>query len=615
MAMVTGYGSTSPPRRRSKNFTPQSQTVKRCFSSVQVLIQMGFSKERAEKAVAATGNGTAQEAAQWLLNHANDPLLDDQSPREYVLLMCPTGSVLQEIEQFYAHAADMIKDWDAAACRAAPHIPLTGFFPVRHAHVALLHDALRRVVDAADPTTRMHLEHAIPDSIVGLAVADGDATRLCELAASFAGDLAAAGIQVAPSEDIARRRPPRIALARNFAAHQRPTLERLCRRVDVGGASGTAWDVRLYSRDAGFSGCEAHRVAHNYEPVYDDELQLTIDDYVYVAAGALAASEDGWVSATSWRTGVRGMTPGNFLQRAPETCVWRLHRSYPVARVVVEAVNGVQGAPAAARRRLYVMRHGERVDFTFGGDWWIETCFDAAGNYVRVDANLPRALPRRRGGPHDYDRDAPLTEIGLTQARLVGDSLRFGGGTVAHAYVSPSLRCVQTADALLRALGVRDRVPLRVEPALFEWMGWYKARRATFMTPAEFADAGYNVDVAYCALVDERQLATAETLADYYARSERATRHAVAHAAAEGAGGDVLLVAHAASLEVNTRGLLGLQPRTYSALSRIMNGTPYCSLAALEEGSSASAAWSLVQPPCMPVTHMSNPEFDWTVLK
>lgn len=44
--------------------------------------------------------------------------------------------------------------------------------------------------------------------------------------------------------------------------------------------------------------------------------------------------------------------------------------------------------------RVFVMRHGERVDFTFGN--WLSYSLDEAGNYVQQDLNLPDQLPKRR---------------------------------------------------------------------------------------------------------------------------------------------------------------------------------------------------------------------------
>lgn len=51
-----------------------------------------------------------------------------------------------------------------------------------------------------------------------------------------------------------------------------------------------------------------------------------------------------------------------------------------------------------------------------------------------------------------YLKDSPLTNIGLFEAKLVGESLRDNNVNIEHVYCSPSFRCIQTCDSVLRGL-------------------------------------------------------------------------------------------------------------------------------------------------------------------
>ncbi|XP_014670310.1 PREDICTED: protein UBASH3A homolog [Priapulus caudatus] len=259
---------------------------------------------------------------------------------------------------------------------------------------------------------------------------------------------------------------------------------------------------------------------------------------------------------------------------------------------------GATCSEAGGGRRLHVVRHGERVDFTFGGDWFLENCFDSSGNYRVLDANLPTEIPRRAGAPATFDRDCPLTKVGVAQAAATGVAMSDAGVAITRAYSSPALRCVQTAREILAALGVDRQVALRIEPALFEWMTWFREIRPTFLTAAEMLDFGFNIDTCYESIMEDRELHIDETLDEYYARSHRVMRAIVAAATHD--DDDILVVAHGASLDVLTRNLIGRLSRDEQEFQRVLSRTPYCSAAACEQ---TPDGWRLVAPPARSLRH------------
>lgn len=170
-------------------------------------------------------------------------------------------------------------------------------------------------------------------------------------------------------------------------------------------------------------------------------------------------------------------------------------------------------------QKLFIMRHGERVDFTFAK--WVNVCFDQNGVYRRVDINLPKILPIRANPQEAWKCDTPLTNMGCHQAFLTGDMLKDVGISIEFAYTSPSFRCVQTCHSLLKGLGIQDQIKIRVEPGLFEWCGWYPDTIPELCSKDELKSVGFNIDPDYVPLVSIEDLGTRyknETIDDFYRR-------------------------------------------------------------------------------------------------
>uniref|UniRef100_A0A182S9K2 SH3 domain-containing protein n=1 Tax=Anopheles maculatus TaxID=74869 RepID=A0A182S9K2_9DIPT len=270
-------------------------------------------------------------------------------------------------------------------------------------------------------------------------------------------------------------------------------------------------------------------------------------------------------------------------------------------------------------RKVYLMRHGERIDFTFGT--WVPYCFDEAGNYVRKDLNMPKTLPARK--PSLWQRDSPLTNVGRYQAMLVGEGMKDAGVHIEQVYCSPSFRCIQTATSVLEGLGLKATLPICIEPGLFEWLAWYQDGIPEWLSNEELMAADYNIDTEYKPMTTVADLKEHfhEKLGEFYCRNSE-----IAESIIKSTEGNVLIVGHATTLDTCSRFITGEKIRSTNDMGRIMQKVSYCSLAVMESvpgaggtgeadvESTIKGQWKLAVPPCDPITHTNNNRFDHKIL-
>lgn len=75
---------------------------------------------------------------------------------------------------------------------------------------------------------------------------------------------------------------------------------------------------------------------------------------------------------------------------------------------------------------------------------------------------MPHSLPQRSGGFRDYEKDAPITVFGCTQARLVGKS-PFAGMELLPPHLSTEVK----------AYGMNDWPPERLQVPVSQWIAFH----------------------------------------------------------------------------------------------------------------------------------------------
>ncbi|KAI4814989.1 hypothetical protein KUCAC02_005160 [Chaenocephalus aceratus] len=335
----------------------------------------------------------------------------------------------------------------------------------------------------------------------------------------------------------------------------------------------------LVSRDIRFANHETLRVMYPYSPQNEDELELVPGDFVFMSPVDQSSTSEGWVYGTSLGSGLSGLLPENYVSLADESETWVFHGSHsffscgpsdrsskdrgmfdglldsrrmensspgdtPTLSLICHPMQVLRLSSSHSRqpkRTLFVCRHGERMDVVFGKHWH-SLCSDSKGRYVRSNLNMPPSLPLW-GGQRDYDMDAPITVIGSTQARLVG-------------------------EALLESNTVIDFVPL----------------------------------------IPVSKLSVSEPYETYMSRSYQVTKDILSDC--RNTGNNVLIVAHASSLEACTRQLQGRGPQSAKDFIQVVRKIPYLGFCSCEEQGD-TGVWQLVDPPILPLTHGPNHSLDW----
>ena len=596
-----------------------SSTLSRNTSPLDTLLSMGFARNRAEKALAATGHRGVRIASDWLLAHVNDPLLDVTTPRHYFLYLCPVqGCPLARQLQTFWDASQTQIGWNGAHnCPAHVTLVSGSGMVIPDSQVPQLISAIKKVAEdfsrdlsvlSSSKGNGVSLEKYVSPNYLGLFVGKNEEILLGSFIGALSAELSSLGIPTSgldgppkggsssPDSSITTasgRQSFHMSLAYQFSSKHYAGLQDLAETLDI--TSPVDWELRLYSCDAKLAPKEidVYRVSYAHVPREEDELELMAGDLVYInkdearmASDPESTHSDGWVVGTSWLTGSTGFLPKNYVERTAQVNACTLHLTIPLngqeslnkngsSNLTGQNFMGLRGAPekqsllslssassleerlretatllppppqqsqedfpttpseisnldhldqtSSAQteqykeatcdenefkpsntssdicseqgnptavenygpRQIYVVRHGERVDFTFGT--WIPYSFDIKTHeYTRKDLNMPlkENIPLRAGGPEMFAKDCPLTRMGCIQAQLTGEAMRDNGVSISHVYVSPSLRCIQTAHHILQGLG-KSTLKMHIEPGLFEWLAWYQDAMPNWMSVAD----------------------------------------------------------------------------------------------------------------------------------
>ena len=205
--------------------------------------------------------------------------------------------------------------------------------------------------------------------------------------------------------------------------------------------------------------------------------------------------------------------------------------------------------------RLFIIRHGERVDRYFGASWY-RLVFDHNNQYRPYHRNFPPSLPMRSNNSL-WALDCPLTLSGLKSAEQLGRSLRSKNFLPNYVYSSPAMRCIQTTVQILKGLGLNESIRIRIEPGLLE-LGAARFGMNIFYQPHDWSKYGINIDLSYQPIV--AHIPALEREETYYLRSKHVVRELEKrHQKTSDESPNIFIIAHATSPDTLTWDLVGRQ--------------------------------------------------------
>lgn len=269
-----------------------------------------------EKALAATGHRSVQLASDWLLSHYSDETLDSKEPREYVLYLCPSGQLNDQLQKFWIKSKEL--EWNGVH-DYMPHITLVSPFKVSDEFSKQLADVLETLNVNDDRPDSIELETYVSPNFMGLFVKDEQADWLKKLSDQYVNKLLDLGINAESNS-----KSLHLTLAYQFSDRIFEPLRSMVEKLKINKASN--WELRLYSRDPTTSfNVNVHKVMHAHVPREHDELELRPGDCIYVSEDACVTTVDGWACGKSWLTGTSGYFPLNHTKRTAESDAWTLH--------------------------------------------------------------------------------------------------------------------------------------------------------------------------------------------------------------------------------------------------------------------------------------------------